>query len=88
MPHKPVVRKHATTTRVRMVHDASAKPSSGDVSLNECLYIWPNLQPLLYDILLRMRINPIWLTGDVKQAFLQVSVSTQDRDALRFLYFS
>ena len=33
-----------------------------------------------------MRVNPIWLTGDVKQAFLQVSVSTQDRDALRFLY--
>ena len=54
--------------------------------MNECWYIGPNLQPLLYDILLRMRINPIWLTGDVKQAFLQVSVSTQDRDALRFLY--
>ena len=43
MPHKPVVRTHATTTRVRMVHDTSAKPSSEDVSLNECLYIGPNL---------------------------------------------
>ena len=35
MPHKPVVRKHATTTRVKIVHDASTKPSSEDVSLNE-----------------------------------------------------
>ena len=86
MPHKPVVRKHATAIRVIMVHDASAKPSSEDVSLNECLYIGPTLQPLSYDTLLRMRINPIWVTGDVKQAFLQVSVSTQDRDAFRFLY--
>ena len=34
MPHKSVVRTRATTTRVRMVHDASAKPSSEDVSLN------------------------------------------------------
>ena len=33
MPHKPVVWKQATTTKVRMVHDASSKPSSEDVSL-------------------------------------------------------
>ena len=66
MPYKPVVRKHAATTRVRMVHDTSVKLSSDDVSLNECLYVGPNLQSFLYDILLRMRINPIWVTGEVK----------------------
>ena len=88
MPHKPVVRKQATTTKVRTVHDASSKPSSEDVSLNQCLYIGPILQPLLFDILARLRIHPIWITGDVKQAFLQISIAPQDRDALRFLYIS
>ena len=86
MPHKPVVRKQATTTKVRMVHDASSKLE--DVSLTQCLYIGPNLQPLLFDILARMRIHPIWIIGDVKQAFLQISIAPQDRDALRFLYIS
>ena len=35
-----------------------------------------------------MRIHPIWITGDVKQAFLQISMAPQDRNALRFLYIS
>ena len=35
-----------------------------------------------------MRIHPIWITGDVKQAFLQISIAPQDRNALRFLYIS
>ena len=83
-----VVQKQATTTKVRMVHDASSKPSSEDVSLNQCVCIGPNLQPLLSDILARMRTHPIWITGDVKQAFLQISIAPQDRDALRFLYIS
>ena len=72
MPHKPVVRKQATTTKVRMVHDASSKPE--EVSLTQCLYIGPNLQPWLFDILARMRIlHPIWITGDVKQAFYRLA---------------
>ena len=35
-----------------------------------------------------MRIHPIWIIGDVEQAFLQISIAPQDRDALRFLYIS
>ena len=34
-----------------------------------------------------MRVNPIWLTGDVKQAFQQVNVSTQDRCSPVSLFF-
>ena len=71
-----------------MVHDSSSKPSSEDVSLNQCLHIGPNLQTLLFDILARMRIHPTWITRDVKQAFVQISIAPQDRDALRFLYIS
>ena len=47
MPHKPVVRESASTTKVRMVFDASAKPHLLANSINECMYTGPPLQPLL-----------------------------------------
>ena len=33
------------------------------------------------------RLKPIALTGDLKQAFLQVRIRMEDRDALRFHWF-
>ena len=47
MLHKPVVRESASTTKVRMVFDASAKPHLLANSVNECMYKGPPLQPLL-----------------------------------------
>ncbi|CAB4011187.1 Hypothetical predicted protein [Paramuricea clavata] len=35
MPHKPVVRQNATTTKVRMVFDASAKPNASADSIDK-----------------------------------------------------
>ena len=52
LPHQEIVRKDAETTKVRVVYDASAKPSKNARSLNECLYVGPSLTPLLYDVLL------------------------------------
>ena len=53
MPHKPVVREEATTTKERMVFCASAKPHPLAKSVNECMYTGPPLQPLLWDIMIR-----------------------------------
>ena len=47
MPHKPVVRESASTTKVRMVFDASAKPHPLANSINGCMYMGLSLQPLL-----------------------------------------
>ena len=47
MPHKPVVRESAISTKVRMVFDASAKPHPLSNSVNECMHAGPPLQPLL-----------------------------------------
>ena len=44
----------------------------------------PALQNLLWDVLGRNRLKPIALAGDLKQAFLQVRIRMEDRDALRF----
>ena len=51
MPHKAVVREAAQTTKVRIVHDASEKSRSKNVSLNQCLETVPPLQNLIWDIL-------------------------------------
>ena len=86
MPHKPVVREEATTTKVRMVFDASAKEHPLSTSINECMYPGPPLQPLLWDILVRARMSSHLLLADLKKAFHQIAVREEDRDAFRFLF--
>ena len=70
--HKGVVRDSAETTKLRVVYDASARTYCGPPSLNECLNPGPPLQNKLWSVLVRARFHPIVVTGDIKQAFLQV----------------
>ena len=84
IPHKPVVREAAESTKLRIVFDASARSNERSPSLNDCLETGPPLQNLLWDILVRNRFKPVALAGDLKQAFLQVRIQLEDRDALRF----
>ena len=84
-PHRPVIRDDKSTTKVRIVFDASAKNKSR--SLNECLFKGPALTPLLFDILLRFRISNIGLSADIEQAYLQISVNPSERDYMRLLWF-
>ena len=68
MPPKPVVREAAVTTRIRMVFDASANPHYLASSVNDCMHKGPSLQPLLWVILLRARMSPNLLIGDIEKA--------------------
>ena len=47
VPHHPVVRSQAESTKLRIVFDASAK-GQHDISINDCLYEGPNLFPKSY----------------------------------------
>ena len=87
IPHKPVVREQAES-KVRIVYDASAKVNDDNPSLNDCLEIGPPLQRRLLDILLRNRVKPVLLAGDIKQAFLQIVIKETERDVLRFLWIN
>ena len=84
MPHKAAIRESAQTTKVRIVHDASAKPNSTSASVNDCVETGPSLQNVLWDILVRTRLRPVLLCGDIKKAFLQIRIRENDRDGLRF----
>ena len=84
IPHKPIVKENAETTKLRIVYDASAKAHADDVSLNDCLNPGPVLQNKMWNVLVRSRAHPVAVNGDLKKAFLQVRVKEKDRDALRF----
>ena len=43
IPHKPVVRKEAASTKLRVVYDVSARANPNAPSFNECLYPGPAL---------------------------------------------
>lgn len=83
-PHLAVIRKEATTTKLRVVYDTSAKSGKGGVSLNDCLHKGPSLTPLLFDILVRFREKRVALVGDIEKAFLNIEVDKADGDFLRF----
>lgn len=66
IPHHPVITPLKTTTKVRVVYDASSKTRLSNKSLNECLYRDPVILPNLYGLLLRFRLSPIGIVSDVE----------------------
>ena len=40
---------------------------------------------MLYDVLLRFRMHPVALVGDIQKAFCQIEMAEEDRDCLHFL---
>ena len=84
LPHHAVVRQDKTTTKLRIVYDASAK--SDGPSLNDCLYKGPRFNQLILDLLLRFRSYRVALTADVEKAFLMITIDNSDRDVLRFIW--
>ena len=83
IPHHGVVGK-----KLRVVMDASAHAYRGALSLNECLFAGPSLVNLLAEVLFCFRLHEIVLLADIKAAFLQIGVHTDDRDLLRFLWYN
>ena len=86
IPHHAVITPTKSTTKVRVVYDASAKTRQINKSLNECLYRGPVMLPDLCGLLIRFRMHTIAVVADVEKAFLSVGLQPQDRDVTRFLW--
>ena len=84
IPHKPVIRESAESTKLGIVYDASGQASQKAPSLNDCLHAGPHLQNQLWSVMVRARFHPVLTTGDMNQAFLQVRIHMQDHDSMRF----
>ncbi|XP_064469543.1 uncharacterized protein LOC135384262 [Ornithodoros turicata] len=86
-PHRAVIRDSSTSTRLRVVFDASSHGHAA-TSSSDHLEKGPKLNSDLIPILLHFRMYKIAITADIQKAFLQISIRPSDRDALRFLWFS
>ena len=85
LPHHCVLKSDSTTTKLRVVFDASAKTTSG-ISLNECLMVGPKLQDDIFDILIRFRFFKIRMSADVAKMYRQVELNEKHRDYHRLLW--
>ncbi|GFT33435.1 integrase catalytic domain-containing protein [Trichonephila clavipes] len=73
------------TSKTRIVFDAGSHQNN-ELSLNDCLWPGINLNPNLLDILIKFRLNAIAFCSDIKQAFLQICLADEHKDAVRFLW--
>ncbi|XP_065078255.1 uncharacterized protein LOC135701399 [Ochlerotatus camptorhynchus] len=73
-----LLKEASTTTKVRVVFDASCKTSTG-LSLNDALLVGPVIQQDLRSIILRCCTKQILLVVDVEKMFRQIFVLSVDR---------
>lgn len=85
IPHHAVFKDSSTTTKLRVVFDASATTSTGN-SLNDCMMVGPTLQDGIWDIMLRFRLYPIAFTADIAKMYRQILVNRKHIDFQRIIW--
>ena len=70
-----ITREDKATSKVRIVYGFEGD----NVSLNQCLHVGPSYNQFIMDILVRFRIYPVALVGDIEKAFLMINVNRRDR---------
>ena len=85
LPIHAVYKQTSSTTKLRIVFDASCSTSTG-VSLNDVLAAGPTLHPQLDTILMRFRTYSVAITGDISKMYREVELCPQDRQLHRFLW--
>ena len=71
LPHQAVIRNGHSSTKLRVVFDASAKKVGP--SLNDAMYKGPFFTRLLFDVLVRFRLIPIGIIADCHCNFFRSS---------------
>ena len=85
LPMHGVYKESSSTTKLRVVFDASSK-STSDVSLNDTLAVGPMLHPTLDHILLKFRTYRVALSGDISKMYREILLSPPDKQFHRFLW--
>ena len=85
LPHLCVLKDSSTTTKLRVVFDASAKTTSG-VALNDNLMLGPKIQKDLFEILIRFRFLKVVLSVDIAKMYRQVLLDKEDKNFHRLLW--
>ncbi|XP_067216970.1 uncharacterized protein [Linepithema humile] len=85
LPHHAVLNNTSTTTKLRVVFDASCKSKSGK-SLNDALLVGPTIQQDLFSILSRFRTFRFAMTADIAKMYRQVLVDPSQRCLQRIFW--
>lgn len=80
--HHMVSRPTSTTTKYRVVFNASYKTSSG-YSLNDMLHVGPTIQDDVFTHLCNWRKYPVALISDVEKMYRQILIHEHHRDYQR-----
>ncbi|GFW79081.1 integrase catalytic domain-containing protein [Trichonephila clavipes] len=83
LPHQAIKKEGRVTTSTRIVFDA-ASHQANELSLNDCLWPGPNLNPNLLDVLINFRLNRVAISSDIRQAFFQICLADKHKDFVRF----
>ena len=70
------MKKSSSTTKLRIVFDASAVTTSGN-SLNDSLIPVPCMYPAIPDLLIKFRTHKIAMTADIGKIFCEVGIQEQ-----------
>ena len=84
LPHFPVVRKDRSTTKVRILFDASVRYNS--TAFNDVIYQGPKLQNDLFNVLLQFRRYPVALICNIVEMYLRVKLHPKDKSYHRLLW--
>ncbi|XP_065082970.1 uncharacterized protein LOC135705275 [Ochlerotatus camptorhynchus] len=87
LPHHAVWKEDSSTTKLRVVFDASSRSASG-VSLNDRLLVGPNVNEPLFNVYCRWRTYRYAFTADAEKMYRQLWTSAVDTDYLRIVWRS
>ncbi|XP_062541616.1 uncharacterized protein LOC134209639 [Armigeres subalbatus] len=85
LPHHCVVRPDSTTTKLRVVFDASCSTDTG-MSLNDALMVDPQVQDDLVSIILRFRIPQFAVISDIEKMYRQIGMNSVDQQLQLILW--
>ncbi|XP_071580935.1 uncharacterized protein [Temnothorax nylanderi] len=78
MPHHHVLRPESSTTKLRVVFNASFRVNP-KLSLNDVLMVGPTIQTDLFSLVLRFRKHIYGLTADMSKMYRQIKVHKNQR---------
>ncbi|XP_062704069.1 uncharacterized protein LOC115264003 [Aedes albopictus] len=85
IPHHAVYKASSSTTKTRVVFDASAKTTSG-VSLNDTVMVGPTVQSDLVEVIMRFCGHQVVLAADVPKMYRQIGMHPDDCKYQRVLW--
>ncbi|XP_062538201.1 uncharacterized protein LOC134206488 [Armigeres subalbatus] len=86
LPHHAVLRPGSSSTKCRVVFDASAKSAPTNLSLNDVLLIGPVVQSDIVSIMLRFRLHQIVFSADITKMYRQINVHPDDTHKQRIYW--